>query len=480
MRATSRHSMVLGIAVALIAGSACGSDTGSSSPDDSPAAPTAVASTVVAEVLESAPTYNSKAFSMPFDITVPTWLATEPDDEQPNFVTWKSSDVDRAVRFLIPVNVYPPGGTGTAPPPEDYIAYLLSQADHGAHFADTVETTVDGRPATIVTATVDESLDGSLGCPTEGMKASDCFGLQPDLVLRLAVIDTGDRPLLVWLRNTTSATDSQTNEVESFETMLASIRFIERAVQAPQTTTTAVPVATPLDGTYRWTITKDDAVAYGPPNDAPELIAVLPWDFTMVLDGGKMELRRHDSEGDWDDGSGSYTIDGDQIVFSWEAVGYESTYSFSVDDDGTVHLEAQPPINDEGEPFVLSAKPWTKIAEVSLTGTYSWTITKDDALAHGTPNDKTPEALATFPTTFTATMTDQTWALSESSAGVVHDDGGGSYTVNGDRVIFDWDGNPLTFTFTLDIDGTMHLTPRPTMDPGDQFIWATEPWEKVG
>jgi hypothetical protein len=364
MRATSKHSMVLGIAAALIAASACGSDTRSSTPDDSPSPPTtAIVSTAAVEVPGNTSTYNSKAFNMPFDITVPAWLATEPDDEQPNFVTWKAADADRAVRFLIPVNVYPPGGTGTMPLPKDYLAYLLSQADHGAHFADTTETTVGGRPATIVTATVDNSLDGSLGCPAEGMAADDCFGLQPDLVLRLAVVDSGDGPLLVWLRNNNSATDNQTNEVESFETMLASIQFSDRAVQAPLPTTTVaapLPVATALDGTYQWT------------------------------------------------------------------------------------------------------------------------ITKDDALAHGTPGDKTPEGLAGFPAAFTVTMTEGTWAMGLSAAGVVDDEGGGSYTVVGDQVIFNWDNDVLTFTFAVDADGTMHLTPAPSMTPGDQFIWATEPWEKVG
>ena len=106
-----------------------------------------------------------KAFNLPFDVTVPGWLDATPSVEQPNFVTWQSPTVDRAVRFLIPVNVYPPGGTGPTSPPPDYLHYLLAQTDHGAHFADQTQTTVGGKPATIVTATVDNSLDGSLGCP---------------------------------------------------------------------------------------------------------------------------------------------------------------------------------------------------------------------------------------------------------------------------------------------------------------------------
>jgi TRAP-type transport system periplasmic protein len=119
-------------------------------------------------------------------------------------------------------------------------------------------------------------------------------------------------------------------------------------------------------------------------------------------------------------------------------------------------------------------------ATANLSGIYRWTITKDDALTHGTPSDKTPEVLATFPTTFTVTLTDKTWSMTWRGGGVVKEEGGGSYTVNGDQVMFNWDASVLTFSFTVDADGTMHLTSQPSMLPGDQFIWATKPWEKVG
>ena len=56
------------------------------------------------------------------------------------------------------------------------------------------------------------------------MPAEDCFGLQPDLVLRMAVIDTGDHTLLVWVRDIAGAGERDI-EYDSFDAMLASLRF---------------------------------------------------------------------------------------------------------------------------------------------------------------------------------------------------------------------------------------------------------------
>lgn len=378
MRTTHRYMMVLGPAVLLVATS-CGSSSNSS--DSTPvtgsaatatvalASPTTVdpgttnkatepTTTATAAPAGDGSTYATKTFARPFDIDVPAWLQAKPSDEQANFVTWTSaSDSERRVRFLIPVNVYPPGGAGTIATPKDYLAYLLGQADHGAHFADMTETTVGGRPATIVTATVDGSLDGSLGCPDDGMTAGDCFGLQPDFVLRIAVVDAGDRTLLVWLRNTVSGAGDMATQVELFNQLLASVRFSDRAVEPPAPT--AVPVPTPLDGTY------------------------------------------------------------------------------------------------------------------------TWTITLADALAHGTPEDKTPESLASFPAVFSIAMANGTWAFHDPETGAVTNEGGGTYTIDGKQVAFHWGTSTLTFAFSVDGDGTLHLDPQLPMQNGDQFVWSTEPWSKT-
>ncbi len=150
--------------------------------------------------------YSSKAFVVPFDVTPPP-------------------DGTRAVRFLVPVNVYPPGGTSTTPPPQPYLAYLLAQKDHGANFTDVTEAHVGGRPATILTARTSDSLDGGIGCPKAGMAADDCFGLQPENVLRIAVIDFADKTLLIWLRLRNMVPGDRTTEIKSFEKMLTSVRF---------------------------------------------------------------------------------------------------------------------------------------------------------------------------------------------------------------------------------------------------------------
>ena len=62
------------------------------------------------------------------------------------------------------------------------------------------------------------------------------------------------------------------------------------------------------------------------------------------------------------------------------------------------------------------------------------------------------------------------------------DGGAGTYAVNGDQIVFTWqNGSPTqTFTYSVDDDGTLHLVPVLPMDPGDQFVTATQPWTKIG
>ena len=188
----ARFPLVLVIAWAL---AACGG--GSNSPTTSrPATPASTPAT----------SYASKLFVVPFDATPPAWLSTKPSVELPNFVTWETKDATRAVRFLVPVTLYRPGSTATSAVPKDYLAYLLGQAKQGGRFTDLAKTRVGGRPATILTASTSKQLEGSLGCPKAGMEAGDCYGLQPDLVLRIAVVEVGDQTLLAWLRTSRRAT----------------------------------------------------------------------------------------------------------------------------------------------------------------------------------------------------------------------------------------------------------------------------------
>ena len=267
----------------------------------------------------SASSYASTSFAVPFSVALPVWLPPTPHAEQPNFVTWEAADIGLNVRFLVPVDVYPPGSTGTTPPPQDYLAYLRSQSDHGAHFADMTETTVGGRPATLITATTDNSLDGSLGCQDEAMTADDCWGLQPDLILRIAVIPVSDKTLLVWLRGNAFAPEEFTTHLASFEQMLASIRFSDAPVQPPpantvQTTIASSTAVSAVDGVWRASWTYEDLHS-GPLLDSAELNDENWGDFTLTFDHGQMTSTQINPRKS-SSGLATFKIDGDTIVMN--------------------------------------------------------------------------------------------------------------------------------------------------------------------
>jgi hypothetical protein len=189
--------------------------------------------------------YASTDFVVPFDVTPPSWLGATPHIEQPHFVTWEQPDLP-AVRFLAPVSVYPPGQPTDTAVPSDYLPYLLDQANHGAHFTDQTTETVGGQPATFLTATTTTALDGSLGCPTMNTPAADCFGLQPELSLRIAVINVHGTTVLVWLRTPAEAAAADTKApADQFESMLAGLRFADRTPSTP----TAHPSGDDPEGT---------------------------------------------------------------------------------------------------------------------------------------------------------------------------------------------------------------------------------------
>ncbi|HYN34937.1 MAG TPA: hypothetical protein VES40_20095, partial [Ilumatobacteraceae bacterium] len=244
---------------AAVVGSSCGgSSTADETSEQAPNPTTGAVKTGSA----TPSSYSTTVFAAPFDIAVPDWLEPRPSEEHPNFVTWNERAAGRAVRFLIPVDVFAPGTADAGPVPDDFVGYLMAQRDHGAKFSDEATTTVDGRPATIVTATIDQGLDGSLGCPEANMSASDCFGLQPEFVLRIAVIETGAAPLLVWLRDDVYPAPDLAADRDAFDQVLANVHFSDRTPQAP-----AASSASAIDGTYQWTITEADALARGTASD---------------------------------------------------------------------------------------------------------------------------------------------------------------------------------------------------------------------
>jgi TRAP-type C4-dicarboxylate transport system substrate-binding protein len=103
-----------------------------------------------------------------------------------------------------------------------------------------------------------------------------------------------------------------------------------------------------LNGTYRYLLTKEDARKAGD----PELDA-FPQVTTVKLRDGRVD------GGCFGQGA-TYSVTGDRITFNSPESGYSTTFTFSVDGKGSLHLTPVPPM-DKGDAFQCSYKPWTKI-----------------------------------------------------------------------------------------------------------------------
>ena len=116
----------------------------------------------------------------------------------------------------------------------------------------------------------------------------------------------------------------------------------------------------------------------------------------------------------------------------------------------------------------------TTIAQ--LNGTYRWTLTQHDALT--SPSHEDP---AQYPLTFTVTLKDGIWKMSHTGAETEIDTSGDTYTVQGDRIRFHWAAGPaLTFTYSFDGKGALHLRPVQPMALGDAFVWTAHAWTRIG
>ena len=175
--------------------------------------------------------YTATSFAVPLTVIVEPVLNSPPFADTANLLTWHAAaDDNERIRFLIPAEVHPPWLQVPRPPPTNYLAYLQRQASYGAFFSDVSTITVDGHAATLMTATTTRSLSGSLGCPVIGVNNpedggyGECFGLQPTVILRIAVIDMGSgTTLLAWARTSLEAPDHKFNAM--FERMLAYLQF---------------------------------------------------------------------------------------------------------------------------------------------------------------------------------------------------------------------------------------------------------------
>jgi TRAP-type transport system periplasmic protein len=112
---------------------------------------------------------------------------------------------------------------------------------------------------------------------------------------------------------------------------------------APTGTATANP-----NGTYRYVLTQEDADKVGDTDTG------YPYVDTITLKDGHLEGGCFGSAG------GTYSVDADRITFYSVEYGYSLAVTFSVDDQGNLHLTPVPPM-DPGDAFTCFYKPWTKI-----------------------------------------------------------------------------------------------------------------------
>lgn len=108
--------------------------------------------------------------------------------------------------------------------------------------------------------------------------------------------------------------------------------------------------ASGVDGVYRVTITKQDAIAGGFGDD-PDY----PTTQTLSLEDGSWEMRGPEGS----DG-GTYWVNGDEISFEAPSYDVVNTFTFTRDEDGNLTLEAVPPM-DPGDAALMTTNPWIKI-----------------------------------------------------------------------------------------------------------------------
>jgi TRAP-type transport system periplasmic protein len=107
----------------------------------------------------------------------------------------------------------------------------------------------------------------------------------------------------------------------------------------------------------------------------------------------------------------------------------------------------------------------------AVNGTYHWRVTPAGAHAAARAVSASPLA-EDVGTIGKMTLRDGKWLMGETDSG--------TYEIVGDRLVFDWFGEILTFKFARDGDGTIQLEPLPPMNRGDAVVWAGGPWRHVG
>jgi TRAP-type C4-dicarboxylate transport system substrate-binding protein len=106
----------------------------------------------------------------------------------------------------------------------------------------------------------------------------------------------------------------------------------------------------------------------------------------------------------------------------------------------------------------------------SFDGTYRWRLTAEGARRYGEPGDPDIGNVTTM------TLRGGKWMIGDSAFD------SGTFEVRGNHVVFDWPGTGtvLTVSYRRLKGGSLDIKPVLPMDRGDQFVWTSEPWRRVG
>jgi hypothetical protein len=247
------------------------------------------------------------------------------------------------------VNIYQPGATTATRVPADYYDYLRGLSAHGVHFNDAVTTKIGGNPAHVVTVTTDASLDGTLGCPADGLAPPDCYGPQPDLSLRMAIVNVNDQPLLIWLRQ--PAASVSPDALTAFDQMLKSVTFANRAVELPADASTG---PTPVDGVWAASWTFDDLKSSPLLYDRGELNDGNWGQETLTLQAGQFSIHSVNPKDD-ETVNGTFTVGGDVLTMNHGTEKFVMHWSV---DGNQLTLTRDTSLGIAPTPMVI--RPWTR------------------------------------------------------------------------------------------------------------------------
>lgn len=118
-----------------------------------------------------------------------------------------------------------------------------------------------------------------------------------------------------------------------------------------------------------------------------------------------------------------------------------------------------------------------KRSSSAVNGTYHWRVTEAGAHAAARAVGASPHADdEDIDTVGKMTLRDGKWRMGDTDP----EEYSGTYEIVGNRLVFDWAGEILTFEFVREGDGTIQLEPLPPMNPGDAVVWAGASWRRVG